>query len=138
MGRTKNIVLSDEQRVALENGYRYGSAHRFRMRCKAVLMKADGIKTSEIANFVGYTDLVVYKWLRKFESGGVEELREKGGRGPKPLMRESDTASVKEAVRQHRMSIKTAKAAWEKATERQVSEATFRRFLELLAQDISV
>ena len=64
--------------------------------------------------------------------------QEKGLRGPKPLMTSADTAKVKEAVGKHRESIKTAKAAWQEDTERVVSDSTFRRFLESLAQDINV
>ena len=95
MEYTKKIILSPEERSALEKAYRFGSCHRFRMRCKAVLMKADNVNLS-------------------------------------------DTAAVKEAVKKHRLSIRTAKAEWEKSSGKHVSDITFRRFLDLLAQDISV
>ena len=68
----------------------------------------------------------------------MEGLREKGIRGPKPLMTVADTQSVREAVTNHRESIKTAKSEWQKESKREVSDATFRRFLDLLAQDINV
>lgn len=138
MGKTKVIILSQEAREALDKAYRFGSSHRFRMRCKAVMMKADNAKMPEICKMVGYGRLAVYDWLRRYEKEGLDGLREKGGRGQKPLMSRTDTPAVKEAVRNHRQSIKKAKDEWESASHKHVSESTFRRFLETLAQDISV
>lgn len=138
MGKQKNIILSQEARAALDKAYRFGSSHRFRMRCKAVMMKADKATMSEICNTVGYGKLAVYDWFKRYEKDGLEGLREKGGRGQKPLMSRTDTPAVREAVQKHRQSIKTAKIEWESASGRHVSESTFRRFLEVLAQDISV
>lgn len=137
MGKTKDIILSAEERSALEKAYRFGSCHRFRMRCKAVLMKADKKRVSEISEFVGYGPLAVYDWFKRYREGGLDGLLEKGGRGPQPLMDMSDTEAVKEAVRKHRTSIKTAKAEWEQSSGKAVSDMTFRRFLDLLTQDIS-
>ncbi|WP_290090450.1 helix-turn-helix domain-containing protein, partial [uncultured Duncaniella sp.] len=86
MEQKKKIILSSEERTALEKAYRFGSCHRFRMRCKAVLMKADNVKVSTISEFVGYGKLAVYDWLRRYRRDGLDGLREKGGRGVKPLM----------------------------------------------------
>lgn len=60
MGKTKNIILSREARTELDKAYRFGSCHRFRMRCKAVMRKAENAKMSEICNVVGYGRLAVY------------------------------------------------------------------------------
>ncbi|MBD5355917.1 MAG: helix-turn-helix domain-containing protein [Bacteroides sp.] len=83
---------------------------------------------------VGYRKIAVYNWARRYGKDGIAALREKGSRGPKPLMTSADTAKVKEAVRKHRESIKTAKAVWQEDTEREVSDSTFRRFLGLLVK----
>lgn len=138
MGKTKKIILSQEARAELDKAYRFGSSHRFRMRCKAVMLKADNAKMAEICKIVGYGKLAVYDWFKRYEEDGLEGLREKGGRGQKPLMSRTETPAVKEAVRKHRQSIKRAKDEWESSSGKHVSESTFRRFLEILAQDISV
>lgn len=138
MGKPKNIVLGQDARAALDKAYRFGSCHRFRMRCRAIMMKADNAKISEICKEVGYGRLAVYDWFRRYEKDGLDGLREKGGRGQKPLMDQNDTAAVKEAVRKHRQSIRKAKDEWEASTDKHVSKSTFRRFLEVMAQDISV
>ncbi len=138
MGKTKDIILTPEQRSELDKGYRFGACHRFRMRCRGVLLKADGMRVQDIVPIVGYGKLAIYKWLARYEEAGLDGLREKGGRGPKPLMGSADTEAVRDAVKKHRESVKTAKAEWQAASNKEVSESTFRRFLDLLAQDISV
>lgn len=138
MGKTKKLKLTADQRTELEKGLKFGTCHRYRMRCQGVLLKADGMKGDEIAAIVGYGKIAVYDWVKRYEKGGISALKEKGSRGPKPLMSPGDTAAVREAVRKHRESIKTAKAAWQEDSKREVSDSTFRRFLELLAQDINV
>lgn len=138
MRNAKKLTLSEAQRLELEKELRFGSSHRFRMRCKAVLMKAEGIKTEDIAKFVGYGKLAVYSWFRQYKINGIDGLREKGGRGPKPLMNSDDLESVKTAIEKSRTSIKTAKAEWQKMSGKKVSDITFKRFLGLLVQDINV
>jgi hypothetical protein len=43
MGKIKQLALPAIQRQQLEKGYRNGSPHCFRMRCRAVLLKAAGL-----------------------------------------------------------------------------------------------
>ena len=138
MGKTKDIILSQEARAASDKAYRFGSCHRFRMRCKAVMMKADKAKMPEICRVVGYGKLAVYDWFKRYGKEGLEGFLEKGGRRQMPLMSRADTSAVKEAVCKHRQGIKTAKDVWESSPCKHVSESTLRRFLEVLAQDISV
>lgn len=44
MGRVNTLILTTEQQKALENGFKHGASHCFRMRCQSVLLKADGRK----------------------------------------------------------------------------------------------
>lgn len=136
--KTPKLTISAEERTALEKAYRFGSCHRFRMRCKSILMRADNIPVKEISSFVGYGPLAIYRWFKQYREKDLDGLREKGGRGVKPMMDMSDKEAVEKAVRAHRLSIKTAKAEWEKSAGKEVSGITFRRFLRVLAQDISV
>ena len=48
MGKIKTIELTSKHQEALENGYRNGTSHAFRMRCKAVLLKAQGLSSPKI------------------------------------------------------------------------------------------
>ena len=98
------------------------------MRYQGVLLEADGMKGEETVAIVGYWKISVYNWVKRYEKDGVSALQEKYSRGPPPLMTSSDTVKVKEAVRKHRESIKTAKAEWQEDSKRDVSDSTFRRF----------
>jgi len=63
MGRTIKIQLSDEQRAALEKTYRTGASHALRIRCQMILLKSEGRKSQEIADFLGYCGPAVYNFL---------------------------------------------------------------------------
>ena len=65
-----------------------------------------------------------FRWLKQYREQGVDGLREKGGRGVRPLMDSSDRPAVEEAISKQRMSIKTAKAEWEKSSGKKVSDPT--------------
>ena len=67
MGKTKKLNLTADQRTELEKGLKYGSCHRYRMRCQGVLLKADGMKGDEIAAIVGYGKIAVYNWVSLLE-----------------------------------------------------------------------
>jgi hypothetical protein len=47
MGKIKKLGLTEVQRVELEHGFRNGTSHCFRMRCRAVLLKADGLSSAK-------------------------------------------------------------------------------------------
>ena len=66
MVKTKTLTLSSEELASLEKGYRYGSCHRFRMRCKGILMKVDNVRVKEVSTFLGYGPLAVYHWIERF------------------------------------------------------------------------
>ncbi len=53
MGKTKIIELTNEQRVALGNGYRNGQSHAFRSRCQMVLLKSEKRTAAEITLILG-------------------------------------------------------------------------------------
>ena len=46
MGKIKKVELTAEQYAELENGFRNGTSHCFRMRCRAVLLKGKGLSSA--------------------------------------------------------------------------------------------
>ena len=109
MGKPKALGLAETERLALDRGFRFGEKHCFRMRCRAVLLKSEGI----------------------------EGLKTRPGRGRKPIMDSSDEEAVRRAIEQDRQSVSKARAAWEQSSGKAVSDATFKRFSSALTQDIS-
>lgn len=138
MGRVIKIELSDELRKELENGYRNGKSHAFRTRCQMVLLKSEGRKSQEIADFLGYCQQAVNFWLHRYKRDGINGLLVKEGRGRRAILSpQEDFQSVKEAVQKHRQRISIAKAELESSLGKQFSQKTLERFLKNLTADIN-
>lgn len=51
MGKTRIVILTDEQRQVLEKGYQNGKSHAFRKRCHIVLLKSEKRSSEEVSGF---------------------------------------------------------------------------------------
>ena len=138
MGKPKVLELTEAQRLELERGFRLGEKHCFRMRCRAVLLKADGLSAAKAGAQTEMSLVSVNAWVRRYKEEGIEGLKTRAGRGRKPIMDSSDEEAVRRAIEQDRQCVSKAKTAWEQATGKKASDMTFKRFLSALAQDISV
>lgn len=131
MGRTIKIDLNDEQRAALETGYRHGNTHVFRHRCQMVLLKAEGRKSSEVAAILGCCQQAVNGWLWRYKKAGIQGLQTKPGQGRTPILHlQDDAAAVRLSVAEHRQRLSQAQAELEQSLGKQFSEKTLRRFLK--------
>ena len=138
MRKAVRLELSEAQRLELERGYRMGERHCFRMRCLALLLKAEGLSASEVGERTGMEQHTVRKWLKRYEKEGIKGLETRPGRGRKPIMDCSDEEAIRWAIEQDRQSVNKAREAWQQVSGKEASESTFKRFLSALAQDISV
>lgn len=140
MGKTRVIILTDEQRQALDLGFRISGSHAFRQRCQTILLKSEKRSSVQVAGIVKMTQVSVNSWCDRYEASGIEGLRTKPGRGRKPILnKEADGAAVVAAVSANRQSLKAAKAAYqatEQGSDKQMSDRTLRRFLKVLTEDI--
>ena len=138
MGRIIKIELNDHQRKELEKGYRTGKSHAFRIRCQMVLLKSEGRKSQEIADFLGFCQQAVNLWLNRYKLEGITGLVVRAGRGrPSILSAEADSEAVKEAVKRHRQRISIAKAELEASLGKEFSRKTLERFLKNLTAGIN-
>ena len=138
MGKPKVLELTEAQRLELESGFRLGEKHCFRMRCRAVLLKADGLSAAKAGAQTEMSFVSVNAWVKRYKEEGIDGLRTRPGRGRKSIMDSSDEEAVRRAIEQDRQCVSKAQTAWEQATGKETSEMTFKRFLSALAQDISV
>ena len=138
MRKAVRLELSEAQRLELERGYRMGEKHCFRMRCLALLLKAEGLSASEVGERTGMEQHTVRNWQKRYEREGIKGLETRPGRGRKPIMDCSDEEAVRRAIEHDRQSVNKAREAWQQASGKEASESTFKRFLSALAQDISV
>lgn len=134
----KVLELIDIDRLKLEKGYHNGPSHKYRIRCKSILLKSEGKSASKIAEMLEVTVPTVYAWIKRYEDNGINGLETRPGQGRKPIMDCSDEETVRKAIEQDRQSVSKAREAWQNATGKEASDITFKRFLETLVQDISV
>ena len=156
IAKIKVIQLTDEQRLQLEEGFRQGKSHAYRMRCRTILLKAKGLTSKEVGVQTEQTHISVNSWVKhisvnswvkhisvnswvkRFETEGIKGLETRPGRGRKPIMDNSDEDAVRIAIENDRQSVMKAKEAWQQASGKKASERTFRAFLSALARDIDV
>ena len=138
IAKIKVIQLTDEQRLQLEEGFRQGKSHAYRMRCRTILLKAKGLTSKEVGVQTEQTHISVNSWVKRFETEGIKGLETRPGRGRKPIMDNSDEDAVRIAIENDRQSVMKAKEAWQQASGKKASESTFRAFLSALARDIYV
>ena len=100
MGKPKVLELTEAERLALEKGFRLGEKHCFRMRCRAVLLKADGLSSAAAGGQTEMSHVSVNAWVKRFKSEGIDGLNTRSDRGRKPIMDCSDEEAVRRAIRQ--------------------------------------
>lgn len=75
MGKPKVLELTEAERLALEKGFRLGEKHCFRMRCRAVLLKADGLSSAAAGVQTEMSHVSVNAWVKRFKSEGIDGLK---------------------------------------------------------------
>ena len=139
MGRNLKIELTSGQRLELEQGYRTGSSHAFRQRCRMILLKADGCSAKDILPVVGIkSQSEVTKWVKRYskayQSLGIDVLHNKPGQGRKAVFSiEKDKDRVTKAIEEERQRLSQAKVLLEKEHDKPFHVKTLKRFLKLLA-----
>jgi transposase len=130
--KVKQIGLSEEQQCALERGYKSGDSHCYRQRCKMVLLKGEGYRSTEIATILHTNEMSVNNWINRFINDGVKGLETKPGRGRKPILQEEHLSIVKVAIEQERQRLSQAQQIIEDSIGRPMSKATLSRFLKVI------
>lgn len=136
-GQNQSTTIDRYRTFFLEEGFRNGDSHCFRMRFRAVLLKSKGLSSQNIGLQTDMSHISVNSWVKRFEEFGIDGLSTRPGRGRKPIMDCSDEQIVRKAIEQDRQSVSKAREAWQNATGKEANNRTFKRFLSALAQDIS-
>lgn len=131
MSRLIILTLTDDERVALEKGFRHGTSHAFRTRCRMILLKADRLPSSQIAPQVGGCMMAVNGWVKRYQTEGIAGLKTKPGRGRKAILDDqADLEQVRTAIQNHRQKISLAKSELETDLGKKFSAKTLKRFLK--------
>ena len=101
MGRVLNISLTESQKQELEIGYKTGTSHAFRQRCRMILLKSQGRKTKDICELVEINSQnQVNTWIKRYKSSysalGIGVLKNAEGQGRKTIF---DAAAQTERIK---------------------------------------
>jgi transposase len=134
MAKIKSIELTEEERTALERGWKHGPSHAFRQRCQMILLKAQWLTSQEVARQVGCCEVVVNTWLQRYQQHSLDGLKTRQGRGRRPILQTgTDLEAVRRAVQKNRQRVSLARAELEQELGKEFSQLTLRRFLKKTA-----
>jgi transposase len=132
-------VLTEEQRVALEQLYRKTQLPRVRTRAQMILLSAEqGLKAEEISLIVRESAVTVLTWLKRYLAEGIEGLQDAPRVGRSATVTEEFRQYLLESVRRRPRSLGLAFSMWTlqrladylaEKTGIRVSDETIRREL---------
>jgi len=105
----KFIKLNDEEKAALEDGWRNSAKHHFRRRCHSILLSADRYKVSEIARLMNVRTRTIYTWFNNWKKSGIGGLDIQPGRGIKAKLdtiTDSQVTQIQEQIKWNPQSLK--------------------------------
>lgn len=133
--RKKFIELNEAEKITLQEGNKNGKAKAFRQRCHCLLLSAEGYQVKELAKVFRVSEICVYGWLKRWEKSGIIGLRDKQGRGRKPILSAQDMPQVKTCVQKNAQRLKIARQKLKEELGREFSAKTLKRFLKSLIAD---
>lgn len=134
--KSRFIKLTEEEREALDLGFRTGTSAVFRQRCHYILLSDQGHKIKDIVATYRICRQSVAKWFDKYESLGIKGLMTKEGQGNKPILRldnETHVQMVKKLVERHPQNLDPVLTDLEAKLGKSLSRRTLTRFLKKLA-----
>jgi transposase len=134
--RKKFIKFSDAEKIMLEDGRKNGATKAFQDRCHCLLLNAAGYQVKELARIFGVSEICLYSWLKRWETGGIVGLKDKAGRGRKPILKAADLPQIKAVVQANAQQLKVARQKLKEELGREFSAKTLKRFLKNLTADI--
>lgn len=133
MGRkSKHVILTDDEKKALERGYKQGSNPVFRRHCEAILMNASGKSIKAISGHFSLRVHTVGLWLQKWQALGIEGLKLAKGRGRKPKIRDADTVvldRIENLLEEESRQLKHVLVVLEQEFAISMCKKTLKRFL---------
>ena len=133
--RKKFIKLNEAENITLQEGRKNGKTEQFQERCHCLLLSSDGYEVKELAGIFQVSEISIYGWLKRWERSGIVGLRDKAGRGRKPILTDEDLPPVKAVVQANAQALKLAREKLKQELGREFSAKTLKRFLKSLIAD---
>ncbi len=86
----------------------------------------------ELAEIFRVSEISIYGWFKRWETGGIVGLRDKQGRGRKAILQKKDLAQIKQTVQENAQRLKIARSILKEELGREFSTKTLKRFLKSL------
>ena len=135
--KKKFIELTEAEKITLQEGEKNGKARAFRTRCHCLRLSGEGYQVKELASIFRVSEICIYTWLKRWEAGGIVDLRDKTGRGRRAILQPEDLAIIKEKVQENAQRLKIAREKLKVELGREFSAKTLKRFLKSLIADTS-
>ena len=95
---SKGSVKEQIQTYNFTKAFKEATHPRERMRFLAFIHLQEGKGPTETANIIKVDRGTIHRWIRNFQAKGGEGLRKQGGRGKKPLIRDSEREAFRIAI----------------------------------------
>ena len=134
--KKKFVELSDAEKTTLQEGRKNGKTKAFQSRCHCLLLSSEGYQVKELAGIFRVSEISVYSWFKRWETSGICGIRDKAGRGRKPILQAADLGRIKRQVQENAQRLKIAREKLKAELGREFSTKTLKRFLKSLTADI--
>jgi transposase len=134
--KKKFIQLEETEKITLQEGHKNGKTKAFRERCHCLVLSNEGYQVKELAEIFRVSEISIYSWFKRWEAGGIIGLRDKEGRGRKPILQAEDLAQIKQTVQENAQRLRIARSKLKEELGREFSTKTLKRFLKSLIADI--
>jgi len=134
--KKKFMEFSDAEKITLQEGHKSGKTKAFQSRCHCLLLSSERYEVKELARIFRVSEISVYSWFKRWETGGITGLRDKAGRGRKPILQAADLGRIKREVQENAQRLKIAREKLKAELGREFSTKTLKRFLKSLTVDI--
>lgn len=81
-----------------QNKARHASDNRECIRLLGLAFIQEGLSEKEVANLLKVNSRSVFDWLQRYKQGGIEALKDQGGRGRKNTLNEEQEKDFKNTV----------------------------------------
>lgn len=140
MSRKKRYIenLTAEQISSLEQGFKLGNTHHYRMRCQCILLSFRGKSVNALSEHFGKSIITIYTWFNRWESEGIQGLEIRKGRGRKRKLdfdNSDHVKQVKQSLKIENRSLKQLQNDLESKLGFEISKSSLRRFLKRLITD---
>jgi len=133
--KKKFIELAEAEKLTLQEGHKNGKAKAFQERCHCLILSSEGYEVKELARIFRVSEISIYSWFKRWERSGIVGLRDKTGRGRKPILRAQDLAQIKQRVQENALRLKIVREKLKEELGREFSTRTLKRFLKSLIAD---